>query len=69
MKNKTVLINALVLTVALFDLTGRPAHAYLDPGIGSQTFQIGLAGALGLLYVTRTTISRVIDTVRQRLRR
>lgn len=42
-----------ILALVVWDLTARPAHAYLDPGIGSHAFQVALAGLFGGLFALK----------------
>jgi hypothetical protein len=37
----------------------QPAHAYLDPGIGSYMLQILIAGVLGFFFYAKSIIRRV----------
>ncbi len=60
-------IFSLTLILALtFDLTALPAHAYLDPGAGSQFLQMSLAGLFGLLFALKTMITKFLQRVRDR---
>jgi hypothetical protein len=50
---KTNLPRIAILALVAWDLTARPAHAYLDPGIGSHAFQVALAGLFGGLFALK----------------
>lgn len=56
----------LVIAVCLLDITGHTAFAYLDPGIGSQALQVGLAGLLGLMFTLRSSIQRLFSSLFRR---
>jgi hypothetical protein len=60
------LLRNLVIAVCLLDIIGHSAHAYLDPGIGSQAMQVGLAGLLGLAFTLRGSLTRLFSTLRRR---
>ena len=47
------IINALLFFVAVWVITARPAHAYIDPGTGSYILQIVLAFILGALFAVK----------------
>ena len=44
-----------VICLALIILTGRPAHAYIDPGTGSFVLQAAVAGLLGVAFAIKST--------------
>jgi len=48
---------AFCLTVLL--LTMSPAHAYLDPGLGSYVFQIVIAAAVGVAFAVKLFFQRI----------
>lgn len=54
------------LALAVLDFTARPAHAYLDPGVGSYAIQIALAGLAGSLYALRGLWTRLITLFRRK---
>ena len=62
----SLLVRYLLIAVCLLDLFGRPANAYLDPGVGSQALQIGMAGLLGLAFTLRSSIARLLDAFRRK---
>lgn len=47
-------LTVLALLVVALDLSARPAHAYLDPGVGSYAVQVAIAGMAGALFALRT---------------
>ena len=60
-------INSLrlaILALVAWDLTARPAHAYLDPGIGSHAFQVALAGLFGGLFALKALAQGLVLRLR-----
>ena len=53
----------LGLTLALVVSLERSAHAYLDPGTGSQALQMGLAGFFGALFTLKMFWQRVLQLI------
>jgi len=47
-------LTIFALLVAVLDLSARPAHAYLDPGVGSYAVQVAIAGMAGALFALRS---------------
>jgi hypothetical protein len=41
------MLKQIFVLVILFNLSTKPAHAYLDPGSGSYMIQMLIAGAVG----------------------
>lgn len=68
MKDQTAqtstLLRSAVLAFCLLDIMAGSAHAYLDPGTGSQALQIGIAGFLGLAFTLRGMFSRLFLSLR-----
>jgi phospholipase/lecithinase/hemolysin len=56
----------VALSICLLDIVGGSANAYLDPGMGSQALQVGIAGILGLVFTFRSSISRLVTTFRRK---
>jgi hypothetical protein len=53
-----------ILALVAWDLTARPAHAYLDPGIGSHAFQVALAGLFGGLFALKALVQGLLLRLR-----
>ncbi|WP_309721368.1 hypothetical protein [Armatimonas sp.] len=53
-----------ILALVVWDLTARPAHAYLDPGIGSHAFQVALAGLFGGIFALKAMIQGLVFRLR-----
>jgi hypothetical protein len=64
MKNNLFLITLAVVSV--LDLTARPAHAYLDPGVGSYAVQVAIAGMAGAMFALRGFWARLITRFRRK---
>jgi hypothetical protein len=60
------LIRIAILTLCAVDLFAGASHAYLDPGVGSQALQVGLAGLLGLVFTFRTSFARLVTSLRRK---
>ncbi len=60
------LLRSIVIALCLLDVAGSSAHAYLDPGVGSQALQIGLAGFLGLMFTLRGSFLRLVSLFRRK---
>ncbi|MEX0616486.1 MAG: hypothetical protein WD231_01575 [Candidatus Woykebacteria bacterium] len=60
MKRSNV-INLFLLFLALFVISARPAHAYLDPGSGSYILQILIATGVGALFAVKTFWLQIKD--------
>ena len=56
----------LVLAACLLDIAANAAFAYLDPGVGSQALQVGLAGLLGLAFTLRGRIQSIFSSLRRK---
>lgn len=52
-------LSIFILILALFILSTKEAHAYLDPGTGSYILQILIAGILGGLVAIRAFWSNI----------
>ena len=52
-------IGATACCLAVLLLTMSPAHAYLDPGMGSYVFQIVIAGAIGAVFAIKLFFRRL----------
>jgi hypothetical protein len=59
-------LRIVALSICLLDIVGGSANAYLDPGMGSQALQVGIAGILGLVFTFRSSISRLVTTFRRK---
>ncbi|MDP2671617.1 MAG: hypothetical protein Q8P13_04150 [bacterium] len=51
--------NISLLTLTLFALFTKPAHAYLNPGTGSVLFQFMIIGIAGGLFTVKTYWSSI----------
>lgn len=60
------LLRTLVIALLVCDLTARPAHAYLDPGVGSHLLQVSLASILGALFVVKSAFRNLMLRLRTR---
>lgn len=56
----------VIAVFAVLDLTARPAHAYLDPGVGSYAVQVAIAGMAGMLFALRGFWSRLVMRFRRK---
>lgn len=63
------LLTLTLLVVLALDLCAPRAHAYLDPGVGSQVLQMTLAGALGLVFALKSSVQRAVSVIRSRQRK
>jgi hypothetical protein len=63
------MLSPILIALILLDAIARPAHAYLDPGIGSHAMQVGMASLLGALYLLRGAISRMVNALPFRRRK
>lgn len=63
---KMILPLLRIACLALFvgDLTAAPAHAYLDPGVGSHLLQASLAGLLGALFMAKSALRALLSRLR-----
>jgi len=50
---------ALCLAVLLLAIS--PAHAYLDPGLGSYVIQIAIAAAVGAAFAVKIFVHRLFN--------
>lgn len=60
------LLRLFVLALIVVDSTARPAHAYLDPGVGSHLLQASLAGILGAFFVAKSALRSLMLRLRAR---
>jgi len=58
-----LLCYSLLVAIAFVATYQQPAHAYLDPGTGSYTAQVILAGALVGVFSLRSFLIRVGQSV------
>ena len=65
MKMTTPLLRITLLVAFLWDFTAQPAHAYLDPGVGSHLIQASLAGLLGALFMIKSAFRTLLTRLRQ----
>ena len=66
MKTTSSLLRITLLAVFVWDLTAQPAHAYLDPAVGSHILQASLAGLLGALFMIKSAFRTLLSRVRTR---
>lgn len=52
---RTRLAEAAVVVLSLVVVSGKPAHAYIDPGTGSYVLQVVVASVLAALFVVKST--------------
>lgn len=73
MRNISAILNAAVFWgwLLVFALAAGEgcAHAYVDPGSGSQILQILIAGLLGALYGLKVFWARIIDFLKKCVKR
>ena len=57
----------MLLAILITAITPGEAHAYLDPGTGSQLFQVFLALFVGAAFTVKVYWNRIIDYFRTRM--
>lgn len=60
---KSSLLAIAIITILTIFLGDQPAHAYLDPGTGSYSAQVLLAGLLVGAYSLRAGIRQVFERI------
>jgi hydrogenase-4 membrane subunit HyfE len=61
---KTTTLKITILALVVWEMTARPAHAYLDPGVGSHAVQMALAGLFGALFAFKSAIQALLLRLR-----
>ena len=66
---RSCFVSITIISLALFLLTIRPAHAYLDPGTGSYVFQVAIAVTLGAAFTVKAFWERIKISLQKLLSR